>query len=271
VGIRPSAGNAQDRVVSHEDGDVIDLVPVTESNGKVVYRQLQAAAARTGVPRAIVSDGGHDLHAGAERFRAAHPATAWLYDIKHKTACLLKHALEHDASWPEFVEKTHRFQQQVSLGPLAETAQHQNQGHQGPGDLCASRGDRAVEELLQAHLIDEFQSQPRATEIAALLHAHALDVHFHPLRLQVVEEPLLPRSAPAFGRFLDAQPLRFVELPEIGHHALPRATRRAIRLQHCPVSVPLAVLSTITRAEEHARILCPPSGVPKGKVFTTTP
>ena len=42
-------------------------------------------------------------------FRKAHPTTAWLYDIKHKTACLLKHALEGDASWQAFVEKAHRF------------------------------------------------------------------------------------------------------------------------------------------------------------------
>jgi hypothetical protein len=122
VGIRQSAWNAQERVLGHEDVELIDLVPVSESNGKVVYRQLQAAVAKTGVPRAIVSDGGSDLHAGIERFRKAHPSTAWLYDIKHKTACLLKHALEHDASWPVFMEKVHRFKQQVSLTPLAALA-----------------------------------------------------------------------------------------------------------------------------------------------------
>ncbi len=122
VGIRQSAWNAQHRVLSHEDVELIDLVPVTESNGKVVYRQLQAAVAQTGVPRAIVSDGGSDLHAGIERFCRAHPRTTWLYDIKHKTACLLKHALERDASWPEFLEKVHRFKQQVSLTPLAALA-----------------------------------------------------------------------------------------------------------------------------------------------------
>jgi hypothetical protein len=101
VGLRQSAWNARDRILSHEDVELIDLVPVTESNGKVVYRQLQAAVAQTGVPRAIVSDGGSDLHAGIERFCQAHPRTVWLYDIKHKTACLLKHALDRDASWKE--------------------------------------------------------------------------------------------------------------------------------------------------------------------------
>ncbi len=122
VGIRQSAWNAQDRLLGHEDVELIDLVPVTESNGKVVYRQLKAAAVKTGVPRAIISDHGGDLHAGIERFRKAHPTTAWLYDIKHKTACLLKHALEHDASWQVFGEKVHRFKQQVSLTPLAALA-----------------------------------------------------------------------------------------------------------------------------------------------------
>jgi hypothetical protein len=122
VGLRQSAWNAKQRVLSHEDVELIDPVPVTESNGKVVYRQLKAAAAKTGVPRAIVSDHGSDLHAGIEQFRQAHPTTAWLYDVKHKTACLLKHALEQDASWQVFVEKVHRFKQQVSLTPLAALA-----------------------------------------------------------------------------------------------------------------------------------------------------
>ena len=122
VGLRQSSWNVQDRVLDHEDVELIDLVPVTESNGKVVYRQLQAAVAKTGVPRAIVSDGGSDLHAGIERFCRAHPSTAWLYDIKHKTACLLKHALEQDASWQTFLTQVHRFKQQVSLTPLAALA-----------------------------------------------------------------------------------------------------------------------------------------------------
>ncbi len=122
VGIRQSAWDAEDRVLAQEDVELIDLVPVTESNREVVFRQLQAAAAKTGVPRAIVSDDGPDLRGGIDRFRQAHPTTAWLYDIKHKTACLLKHALEGDASWQMFVEKVHRFKQRVSFTPLAALA-----------------------------------------------------------------------------------------------------------------------------------------------------
>jgi hypothetical protein len=122
VGIPQSAWDAEDRVLSHEDMDLIDLQPVKESNGDVVYRQLNAAAAKTGVPRAIVSDQGSDLHSGIERFRKAHRGTAWMYDIKHKTACLLKHALECDHSWPEFTTKVHRFKKQVAQTSLAALA-----------------------------------------------------------------------------------------------------------------------------------------------------
>ncbi len=119
VGLRQSAWDAGDRCLSHEDVQLIDLVPVTESTGEVVYRQLEAATAKTGVPRAIISDDGRDLHKGINQFREAHPNTAWMYDIKHKTACLLKHALENDASWQEFVGEVNRFKQRVSVTPLA--------------------------------------------------------------------------------------------------------------------------------------------------------
>jgi hypothetical protein len=122
VGIRQSAWDPADRVLSHEDVELIDLVPVTESNGQVVYQQLEAATATTGVPRAIVSDGGSDLHCGIDQFREAHPTTAWLYDIKHKTACLLKHALDGDPAWASFTDKAHRFKQKVSFTPLAALA-----------------------------------------------------------------------------------------------------------------------------------------------------
>ena len=146
LGIRQSTWDAlyrdtQSRVLSHKDVVLIDLVPVTKSNGRVVYQQLKAAATKNGVPRAIISDGGSDLHAGIEKFRerfqkfpkrffkklrkkflAAHPTTVWVYDIKHKTACLLKHVLERDGSWSEFTKKIDHFKKQVSLTSLAALA-----------------------------------------------------------------------------------------------------------------------------------------------------
>lgn len=119
VGIRQSTWDAEDRCLSHKDLELIDLQPVTESTGEVVYRQMEAATSKTGVPRAIISDEGRDLHRGIALFRQVHPSTAWLYDIKHKTACLLKHELQGDASWQAFVEGINHFKRRVSLTPLA--------------------------------------------------------------------------------------------------------------------------------------------------------
>ena len=75
----------------------------------------------------------------------------------------------------------------------------------------------------------------------------------------------------AFGGLLDAQALRLVKLAQIGHHALPRAALRAVRLHQRPIGVSLAVLFAVARANEHARILRSLPDDPKGKVFTTTP
>jgi hypothetical protein len=239
VGIRQSAWNAQDRVLSHEDVDLIDLVPVTTSNGKVVYRQLESAAARTGHPRAIVSDGGHDLHAGVEKFRAAHPATAWLYDIKHKTACLLKHALNGDASWSEFAEKAHRFKQQVSLGPLAALAPPQQRSKARYMNLdvlvdwaresllalerpkamrTAGLNVRQVEEKL-GWLRRFAQPVRRWGEMLAVIGAAEHYVRHEGIHAKAAEElaPRLPKSTiPAVAR-LRKQVLEFVEAQ--GQHA----------------------------------------------------
>ena len=45
-----------------------------------------------------------------------------MYDIKHKTACLLNQALRSDPSWGKFTERAHRFKQQVSLTAWAGLA-----------------------------------------------------------------------------------------------------------------------------------------------------
>ena len=83
----------------------IELEPVTVSDKEVVYRQLEANVAKTGVPRAIIDDHGGDLAGGVELFRQAHPETIEIYDISHKAACLLKARLEHDEQWKAFAAK----------------------------------------------------------------------------------------------------------------------------------------------------------------------
>jgi hypothetical protein len=83
---------------------------------------LEAAATKTGYPCAIISDKGSDLHSGIALFCQKHKGTRWVYDIKHKTACLLKRAFQDDRSWSEFVDRAHRFKLQVSLTALGSLA-----------------------------------------------------------------------------------------------------------------------------------------------------
>lgn len=105
----------------HKEVEPIELMPVQQSNGDVVYQQLDRAIAKTGVPRAIVSDHGTDLNAGITQFCQRHPQTSPIYDIKHKTAAVLKQELEQDADWLTFTHlanQTGRRVQQTALAAL---------------------------------------------------------------------------------------------------------------------------------------------------------
>jgi len=85
-----------------KDMEVIDLVPVVKSDKQIVFEQLRTASQKTGAPRAVIHDHGGDLAGGLALFQEHHPATAGIYDITHKTACLLKAWLENDATWKAF-------------------------------------------------------------------------------------------------------------------------------------------------------------------------
>lgn len=124
--------------LSLADMEVIDLVPVVKSDKQVVYEQLKAAAAKTGVPRAIVHDCGGDLAGGLALFQEKHPTTAGIYDITHKAACLLKARLEKDPTWKAFsteVSQTKFETQQTELAPLVPPSQRVKARFMNLGDL----------------------------------------------------------------------------------------------------------------------------------------
>jgi hypothetical protein len=106
----------------HQDVEPIALLPVATSNHAVVQRQLEAQVEKTGVPRLIVGDHGADLKAGVERFCQAHPETSFVYDIKHKTAAVLKRELAGDATWCEFTRLATHTKQRVQQTALAHLA-----------------------------------------------------------------------------------------------------------------------------------------------------
>ncbi len=122
LGIRLSALPSVGQCLSHGDVEPIAILPVDKSNRDVVYRQLEATVGKTGTPRLIVGDHGSDLKAGVERFCQEHPETCFIYDIKHKTAAVLKRELACDETWLEFTKlaaQTKSRVQQTSLASLA--------------------------------------------------------------------------------------------------------------------------------------------------------
>jgi hypothetical protein len=114
------------RPLGHQDLEPIALVPMTSSTQQTVAACLEDAAARTGVPRAILDDHGADLHGGVEIFRAAHPETSEVYDITHKAACLLKARLEGNARWKAYASQLGQtkfaLQQTELVSPLTKPA-----------------------------------------------------------------------------------------------------------------------------------------------------
>lgn len=90
------------RPLCHQDMEPIALVPMTGATKQTVAACLEDAVAQTGVPRVILDDHGADLHGAVEMFRAAHPETSEIYDVKHKAACLLKARLEADQRWKQY-------------------------------------------------------------------------------------------------------------------------------------------------------------------------
>ena len=119
LGIRLSRLPYPGRSLRHEDMEPIEVVPVKKSNGEIVYQQLEEAIARTGVPRQIVGDEGSDLKKGIGQFCQEHADTIFTYDIKHKTAAVLKHELEDDEAWKKFAGLAVRTKQQVQQTSLS--------------------------------------------------------------------------------------------------------------------------------------------------------
>ncbi len=120
VGFRLGAWEQQeDRTLTYEDVELIGLWPVRTSTGEIVNGQLESVIGRTGLPRLIISDDGRDLHRGLSLFQERHGEVVWIYDIKHKTASLLKRELEGDPLWTAFATRANQMKRQVQQTELA--------------------------------------------------------------------------------------------------------------------------------------------------------
>jgi len=140
VGIRLSAVPAVGEYLTHAEVEPIAIYPVTQSNGEIVYQQLEEARKRTGVPREILSDQGSDLHKGIKEFCQVHPETSCIYDIKHKVAAILKRELGASPTWQAFARlagQTTQRVQQTALAALAPPRQRRKARYMNAGELVA--------------------------------------------------------------------------------------------------------------------------------------
>jgi hypothetical protein len=119
LGIRRAVWDRDRRPLRHEDMTLLNLTPMAPATGEAVAAQLEATVARTGVPRAVLSDGGTDLKRAMEIFEAAHPKTAHVLDLKHKHALLLKKHLQADSHWSAFVTAANQMRLGVTQTDLA--------------------------------------------------------------------------------------------------------------------------------------------------------
>lgn len=91
------------RALQLSDLQLLALVPMEQSNGDAIERELEnAALKRTGVPRLIVSDQGSDLLKGIGDYTEIRPKTFHVPDIAHYGANLLKHAWNDQPRWQQF-------------------------------------------------------------------------------------------------------------------------------------------------------------------------
>ena len=129
VGFRLSDWQQQkNRTLTYEDVELIGLWPVRTSTGEIVNGQLESAIGRTGLPQLIISDDGRDLHRGLSLFQEQHSEVVWIYDIKHKTASLLKRELEGDPLWTAFATRANQMKRQVYQTELAFSNSPQQRG-----------------------------------------------------------------------------------------------------------------------------------------------
>jgi hypothetical protein len=234
LGIRLSTWTADRRPLRHEDMTLLNLTPMEQSSGEQVCQQLQAITARTGVPRAVLSDGGTDLKRAMELFQQEHPQVAHIRDLKHAHARLLKRELEKDGRWQSFVTKAKQTKLGVTQTTLAflnppglkTKARYMNLDTlvawagqalaflARPRDFPKQRVDRRKLRAKLAWLRPYRRALRRWSELLALARAAEDYVHHEGLHAALgdaLQQRLQPLVATAAGqRFQDAQ-LRFLE------------------------------------------------------------
>lgn len=93
------------------DMQLLHLAVMRDPNMHTNYQELLEVMDKTGAPRILLSDHGADLWGAIRLFQeglGGSGQTLDIYDVTHKAALVLKHALEKDPRWPEFLNTVGR-------------------------------------------------------------------------------------------------------------------------------------------------------------------
>jgi hypothetical protein len=135
------------------DMHLLHLAVMRDPNTHSNYEELIKVKARTGAPRILLSDHGADLSGAIRLFcqeQGESARTLDVYDVTHKAALVLKHALEEDPRWQEFlgcVGQTRSATQQTEWAFLLPPVQRSKSRYMNLGELLgwASRTAWLVE------------------------------------------------------------------------------------------------------------------------------
>jgi len=101
------------RCLALADLHLLALVPMEQSNQRLVAAELEKASQRTGAPRVMVCDQAGDLTKGIEHFQRHHAQVAAVGDIAHHGANVLENRWQRDPRWGAMLKGFGDVNQQV--------------------------------------------------------------------------------------------------------------------------------------------------------------
>lgn len=125
LGVRMSVLQGRnDLTLRIQDLEPLGVVPMKESNGRLVAEELERVLEVTGgrTPLAILKDQGSDLRCGGKDFCREHPEVININDVPHKIACIYKKIFDQDVDWDRFVQECANFKKKVQLTQHAHLA-----------------------------------------------------------------------------------------------------------------------------------------------------
>ena len=92
--------------LTHQDVSVLEIAVLNSTKSSILTQKIEDLAQTVGQPLQIISDRGPDIKKSIELYVAKHPSTLHTFDFTHHVALYLKHTLENDQRWIDFLDLT---------------------------------------------------------------------------------------------------------------------------------------------------------------------